>query len=347
MRRSGSEPERTITDEGGKTVGDASSRIWYEKKDRTSMRIKLFNQRYYILMLALPVIWYILFIYVPMGGIVIAFKDYKLAKGVFGSNWVGFKYFIQIFTDYYARRVIYNTIGISFMKLLFGFPAPILFALLLNEVAVSSYKRVVQTVSYLPYFISWVVVMGICKEMLSSDGILNTILLKIGILNQPVSFMVDRNAIWPIAVISDIWKNLGWNSIIYLAAIAGINMELYEAAEIDGARRLGKAWHVTLPGIRPTIVLILIFTMGSLFQGNFDQMYMLSTSSNMSGGTGITASPVQDVAEILDTYIYRQGLQRLQFSYGTAVTLVRSVLILMMVLLTNKVVKLTGEEGIW
>lgn len=319
-----------------------------EKNGRKAFRIKLYNQRYYFLMLALPVIWYMLFVYVPMGGIIIAFKDYKLSKGIFGSQWVGFKYFIQIFTDYYARRVILNTIGISFMKMVFGFPAPIIFALLINEIYNKRFKKTVQTVSYLPYFISWVVVMGICKEMLAADGgIINTILIRIGILKQPVSFMIDKNAIWPIAVITDIWKNIGWNSIIYLAAIAGINMELYEAAEIDGAKRFGKMWHVTLPGIKPTIVLILIFTMGSLFQGNFDQMYMLSTAGNMSGSGSLIASPVQDVADILDTYIYRQGLQKLQFSYGTAVTLLRSMLILLMVLLTNKIAKIAGEEGIW
>lgn len=314
------------------TVRPVQDRVKLRKKNM----MRLLNQRYYFLMLAIPVVWYILFSFVPMGGLIIAFKDYNLADGIAGSKWVGLRFFRQMFTDYYAKKVLLNTVGLSFYKLLFGFPVPILFALLLNELRSVHYKKVVQTVSYLPYFISWVIIIGIWRAMLSVDGgVVNNVLVGLGILDMPKSFILQRSAIWPIAILTDIWKNMGWNSIIYIAAIAGINMELYEAAAIDGATRVQRVWHITLPGIKPTIVILLIFSMGSLFSGNFDQMYML--------GSG----PVQDVAEIIDTYIYRQGLQKLQFSLGTATSLLRSVMIFLLVALSNVIAKAIGEDGVW
>lgn len=299
-------------------------------------RMMLYNQRYYFLMLSIPIIWYIIFSFIPMGGIVIAFKDYKLSRGVIGSEWVGLKYFIQIFTDYYSKKVLINTVGISFYKLIVGFPIPIIFALLLNEIRSARYKKVTQTISYLPHFISWVIIIGIWQAMLSVDGgVVNNALVGLGILDRPVSFMLQRSAIWPIAVLTEVWKNMGWNTIIYIAAISGINPEIYEAATIDGASRFRKVWNVTLPGIKPTIVILGIFSIGSLFSGNFDQMYML--------GVG----PVMDVAEVVDTYVFRQGLQKLQFSLGTAVSLLRSVMIFGLVALSNYIAKAAGEEGIW
>lgn len=299
-------------------------------------RIRLYNQRYYFLMLAIPIAWYIIFSFIPMAGIVIAFKDFQLSQGILGSQWVGLKYFEQLFTDYYSKKVIVNTVGISFYKLLIGFPIPILFALLLNELKWIPFKKITQTFSYLPYFISWVVIIGIWRALLSVDGgVINNVLVGLGILEHPVSFILQKSSIWPIAVITDIWKNMGWNSIIYIAAISGINTELYEAAAIDGAGRFRKVWHITLPSLKPTIVILGIFSIGSLFSSNFDQMYML--------GSG----PVLDVAEVIDTYIFRQGLLKLQFSLGTAVGLVRSVMIVSLVALSNGLAKLAGEEGIW
>jgi putative aldouronate transport system permease protein len=305
-------------------------------QNRMTLRKRFRGQGYYYLMLAIPIAWYIVFSFIPMAGLVIAFKDYRLADGIFGSKWVGLRFFEQIFTDYYSKKVLINTVGISFYKLLVGFPAPILFALLLNELRLVPFKKVTQTISYLPYFISWVVIIGIWRAMLSVDGgVVNNVLVGVGILDEPISFILQRKAIWPLAVLTEVWKNLGWNSIIYIAAIAGINPELYEAAAMDGATRFRRVWNVTLPGIRPTIVILLIFSIGSLFSGNFDQMYML--------GVG----PVQDAAEIIDTYIYRQGLQKLQFSLGTAASLLRSILIFLLVALSNAGAKAVGEEGVW
>ena len=297
---------------------------------------KIATQKYLYLLILVPFLWYALFVYYPMTGLMLAFKDFRFVDGIWGSKWIGLTHFRTLFDDYWFPVILKNTIGLSLLKLIIGFPAPIIFAILLNELRGNKFKRVVQTVSYLPYFVSWMVVIGILRLMLTADGgIVNTILIQLGILDKPVSFMQMESAIWPIAIISDIWKNIGWNSIIYLAAITGINMELYEAAELDGAGRFGKIWHVTLPGIKPTIVILFIMGIGSLFSSNFDQMYMLNTG------------PVGAVAETIDTYIYRVGLKNLNYGVGTALTIVRTIVVFVLVWTTNKFAKLLGEDGIW
>jgi putative aldouronate transport system permease protein len=297
---------------------------------------KLSSQRYLYYMLIPGIIWFIIFCYVPMSGIVIAFKEYNLGKGIWGSDWVGMKYFMQFLTSYSFPIILRNTVCISLLKLFFCFPAPIILALLLNELNSLQFKKFVQTASYLPYFISWAIVLGIWGRMLSADGgVFNTILIQLHLISNPITFMQTSQYMWSIAVITELWKGLGFGTIIYLAAITSINPELYEAAKIDGAGRFKQVWHITLPGIKSIIAILLIFNMGSIFSANFDQLYILGTS------------PVLDVTEVIDTYIFRYGLKNFNYSLGTAAGLMRSVIAFLLVVGANKIAHLCGEDGIW
>lgn len=295
-----------------------------------------FNQQKYLLLLVIPgIIWFLIFNYLPMAGIVMAFQNYEPGKGLLNSSFAGLKYFRQFFNDYHFKIILSNTLGISFLKLLFGFPAPIILALLLNELSGIRLKKLFQTVSYLPYFVSWVIVIGIVKRILSPDGgLVNTILISMG-ANDPINFMLKSEYMWPLAVLTEIWKSIGWNSIIYLAAITTINTELYESSKMDGAGKWSQLWHVTIPGIKPTMAILFIFAVGAIFTANFDQLYLMGTE------------PVLDKTEVVDTYVYRIGLKNIQFSLGAAVGLLKSVISLAMVIITNYFVKLMGEEGLW
>ena len=296
----------------------------------------LFEHRYIYLLVLPGILWFIVFCYLPMIGIVIAFEDYKLAKGIFGSQWAGLKYFIQFVTNYSFPTVIRNTVCISLLKIIIGFPAPIILALMLNEVKRMFFRRTIQTVSYLPHFVSWVVVLGIWGRVLSTEGgIVKELLSSREIVDVPVNFMLTSGYMWPIAIVSEIWKTIGWNSIIYLAALSNINPELYESAKIDGAGRFKQLVYITIPSIFPTISILFILSMGGILTANFDQLYILG------------AAPVLDVTEVIDTYIFRLGLKEMHYSLGAAAGLMRSVLSFILVLLTNKVVKMLGQEGIW
>lgn len=293
-------------------------------------------QKYLYLMVIPCIIWFIIFDYIPMAGIVIAFKEYSFADGIWGSPWAGLEYFRQFIDGYHFKIILINTLAISFLKLFFSFPAPIILALLLNEVRKQMFKRTIQTLSYLPYFVSWVIVLGIWGRMLSIDGgIINELLVSIGIVNEPVNFMLMSKYMWSIAVTTEVWKNIGFNSIIFLAALSAINPELYEAASIDGAGRFSKLLHISLPGIRPTVAILFILAIGGIFSANFEQLYILGLP------------PVLDKTEVIDTYIYRYGLQNLQFSIGAAAGLLRSFVALLLVLLTNRIVKMLGEDGLY
>jgi putative aldouronate transport system permease protein len=278
-----------------------------------------------------------------MFGILTAFKDYSLAKGVIGSPWAGLKYFQQFVTSIFFPTVVKNTVCIGLLKVLFAFPAPIVLALLLNELRSNKLKHVIQTASYLPYFVSWAIVLGIWFRLLSVDGgLVNNLLVGLKLTDKPINFTQTPQYMWPFAVFTEVWKNIGFNSIIYVAALSTINPELYEAARIDGAGRFRQLLHITLPEIRPTIAILFIFTMGTIFGGtggmqnsNFEQMLILGST------------PVRNVTEIIDTYIYRIGLQNLQYSVATAAGLLRSVLSLLVLIVTNKVIVLLGESGIW
>lgn len=293
-------------------------------------------QKYLYLMIVPCLIWFIIFCYIPMGGILIAFKEYTFAKGILGSPWAGLDYFKQFVTGYHFRIILINTLAISFLKLIFAFPAPIVLALMLNEVKNRLFKRSVQTLSYLPHFISWVIVIGIWGRMLSvNEGIVNITLMKLGIVDEPINFMLTSSYMWSIATMTEIWKTIGFSSILYLAALSAINTELYEAAAIDGGGRFRKLIHVTLPGIRPTIAIMFILAVGGIFTSNFEQLYILGLP------------PVLDKTEVIDTYIYRYGLQNLQYSVGAAAGLLKAFVALILVLLTNKIIKMLGEDGLY
>ncbi|RAV21276.1 ABC transporter permease [Paenibacillus contaminans] len=298
---------------------------------------RMLGKQKYLQMMIVPwIVWVIVFHYIPMYGVVIAFQEYQPLKGITGSPWVGFDQFRAFFQNPEFWNLMRNTLGISLWKLIWGFPMPILFALLLNELTGNRFKRFVQTVSYLPHFISWVVMAGIVYGLLSLDvGVINRLLLAVGLLDEPIMFLGDSRFYWPILIISDIWKELGWGAIIYLAAIAGVDPALYEAAEIDGANRLRKMVHITLPSIAPTIVILLIFQISGILNSSFDQLYLLQNPM------------VLDVGEVIDTYVYKTGLTQGRFSYSTAVGLFKSLIGFVLIVLVNRIAKKINGSGIW
>ncbi|QNK57238.1 sugar ABC transporter permease [Paenibacillus sp. PAMC21692] len=296
----------------------------------------IWNDRYLYLFVIPGVIWFLIFCYQPMYGVLIAFKDYDIVAGVYNSEWVGLKYFSDFFHDFNFNSIMINTIAISLLKLLIGFPAPIILALLLNEVRKKMFKRITQTVTYLPFFVSWVVVSGIWYELLTVDqgGIVNTFLMNIGLLKEPVFWFGNPDYFWGLVVASDIWKGIGWGSIIYLAALAGVDVDLYEAAVMDGASRWKQTWHITLPGIRSTIIILFILNVGSILNAGFDQIYVMQNPA------------VMDRAQIIDTYVMTTGIFQANYSIAAAVGLFKSIVGLIMLLLVNALVKVLGEEGV-
>ena len=285
--------------------------------------------------MVLPVlIYYILFCYVPMYGTLMAFQDYDPAWGILGSPWVGFSNFVDFFTGEYFFRLVKNTLTISISSLVFGFPAPILLALLINEFRSKKFVKTVQTITYLPHFISLVVVCAMIKNFVSADGIIGGIYSafhdgdKTSMLMKPELFV-------PIYIISDIWQGVGWGSIIYFAALTGIDSELYEACTIDGGGRLRQVFTVTIPGILPTIVIMLIMRIGGILNVGYEKIILLY-------------SPVTyKTADVISSFVYRNGLQELNWSYGTAVGLFNSVINIIFLLLANSISKKVTETSLW
>jgi putative aldouronate transport system permease protein len=297
--------------------------------------LRYFNKKKYLYILLAPcVVYFFIFNYIPMYGVIIAFKDFNFAKGIIHSPWIGFENFRYMFglSDFY--QVFWNSLYLGVLRLVFGFPFPILLALFLNEIRNIAYQRVTQTIIYLPHFISWVVIGGILVNFMSpSWGIVNLFLKDIGV--EPIFFLADKDYFRPIVVLSSIWKESGWGSIIYLAAIAGINSELYEAAGIDGASRMQKIWHVTIPGIKSTIVVLLILRLGQIMGNGFEQIFVLQNPMNL------------EVSEVFETYAYRVGILGGRFSFGTTVGLFTSVIGLIFLLASNRFAKWMKEDGIW
>lgn len=301
---------------------------------REKLSAYLWKHKYMYMMLIPAAIYYILFCYVPMFGASMAFKKFNPMVGIWGSQWVGPKWFDQLFKLNKFYQVFWNTLYISCIRLLFGFPFPIIIALLLNEVRRPRLKRVIQTAVYVPHFISWVVLGGILTNLLSVDnGIINAAIKALGF--KPVGFLTDSNYFIPTMVVSMIWKTFGWNTIIYLAAITGIDTQLYEAATVDGANRWQKLVHITVPCIRSIIIVILITRIGSLMQAGFEQIFVLYHPG------------VYGTADIIDTYVYRMGLQDGKFELATAVGLFKSVINFCLVVAANKIARMSGEEGIY
>lgn len=292
---------------------------------------RVMKYRALIVMILPALLFFAVFCYVPMYGVVLAFKDYSISKGIMGSDWVGLYYFNRLFSSDRFWEVLGNTLVISLLKLVIGFFPPILFALLLNEIRTKWFKKLTQTASYLPYFISWIVMAGIIREMFSANGVINQIVTAFG--GEAQIWLSKKEYFRTILVSTDIWKGFGWGSIIYISALSGIDPQLYEAASLDGAGRIKKMLYITLPCLVPVITINLILSMGGVLNAGFDQIFNLVNPS------------VKSVADIIDTYVYELGIQKRDYSLSTAVGLFKSVIALIMVLGTNFAAKkINGEE---
>lgn len=295
-----------------------------DKSGSKAFAKKWWNQKYLQLMVIPGIIWMLIFNYLPMGGIIIAFKKFKITRTIAEAPWVGLKYFQDFFNDINFSDIMTNTIGISLLKLIIGFPLPIVFALLINEIRGIRFKKISQTISYLPHFLSWVVLGGILTNWLSKTGVINDLLMALNVIKQPISFLGEPKAFWGIVLISDIWKELGWSAILYLAAIAGVDQQIYEAATVDGANKLQKILYITLPSITGTIAIMLILQISGLLNSNFDQILILKNQINISR------------SQVIDTYVYQVGMTQGNYSYATAVGLFKSVIALFLLLIANK-----------
>ena len=292
------------------------------------------RDRQLVFMLIPVVIFFAVFSYYPLYGILIAFKDYSISKGILGSPWAGLRYFRQFFLSPYFGRLLRNTVLISVYSLLWRFPVPIIFALLLNEFKDGKFKRLIQTVSYLPHFISLVVICGILIDIFSPQGgVVNALLYSL--TGKRINFFGEPEWFRAMYVGSGVWQEFGWNSIIYLAAITGINPDLYEAARIDGAGRLRQIWHVTLPGIKPTILTLLILNLGNIMSVGYEKIILLYSPTTY------------ETADVISTYVYRTGLLSQQYSYAGAVGLFNSVINIAILVLCNFVGKKLFGVGIW
>lgn len=285
------------------------------------------------LMVSPAVILLFLFCYLPMAGIQIAFKDFDFGKGIWGSPWAGFKYFEYLKKpDFWI--ILKNTIVIALMKFATGFPMPIILALMINYIRNTRYKKLVQTLVYLPHFLSWVVVVGLMQAMMAYEGGLFNSIRSIWNL-EPILYLGEQDLFYPIIILSNLWKSTGWGTIMYLAAISGIDTEMYEAAVIDGAGEFRQILHITLPSLVPMISILLVLSMPGLISAGFDQIYLLQNAYNIG------------ISEIIETYVLRLGLLNSQFSYTTAIGIFMSVTSTVLLLLSNTISRKLGGEGIW
>ncbi|MBQ3797625.1 MAG: sugar ABC transporter permease [Butyrivibrio sp.] len=308
-------------------------------KGRPKQSFGVYMKKYWQLyaMLFLPLLYLVVFKYAPMVYVQIAFKKYSLVKSIWElplADNHGFEFFIKAFKNNDFKYALRNTLTLNLLDLIFGFPAPIIFALILNELCFKNYKKVVQTIAYMPHFLSWVIIYSLALQLLApTDGLVNMVINKLG--GESIPFLNDAKH-WIGSYIGfGIWQNFGWGSIVYLAAIAGINPELYEAASVDGAGRFRKMWHITLPGIKPTIVVLLIMSLGNILGGGFDRPFAFQNNL------------VMRVADVIATFVYRVGIKGLQFSLTTAVGLFQSLVGIIFLLMANFISRRLGERGIW
>lgn len=303
---------------------ESSSKIWR----------RIIRNRYIYLMILPGVLYFLIFKYIPMLGLVISFQDYLPYKGITGSEWVGLKHFSRLFSEPEFWNIFKNTILVFVVNVAFYFPVPIVLSLMLNEVGNAFFKRFVQTLVYIPHFLSWVIIVSISFVMFTMDGgIINEMLSYFGF--KPINFLMSSGWFYPMYVLQVIWREAGWGTIVYLAAMAAVDPGLYEAARMDGASRFRQIWHITLPGIRTVIVVMLILKVGSVLDTSFEHIFLLLNSMN------------KDVAEILDTYVYTAGLKQGQYSFSTAVGLFKSVVSFILVMGSNWLAKKAGEEGVY
>ncbi|WP_019908626.1 ABC transporter permease [Paenibacillus sp. HW567] len=303
-------------------------------KSSSELKKRLWRNKLLYVMLLPGVLYFVIFKYLPMYGLIISFQDYKPYQGITGSDWVGLKHFQRLFTEPDFLNILGNTLILFGMNILFYFPIPIILALMLNELRGTFFKRTFQTLIYLPHFMSWVIVVSISFVMVTMDGgIINELLAYFGF--EKINFLLNPSWFRPMYILQVIWREAGWGTIIYLASIAAIDPGLYEAARMDGAGRLRQIWHITLPAIRGVIITLLILKIGSVLDLGFEHVYLMLNSMN------------REVAEIIDTYVYTAGLRQGQFSYSTAIGFFKSVIGLIMVMSVNKLSKKMGEEGVY
>ncbi len=317
---------REIASKGRLVNSPSSRRKWLRK---------LYTQRHLQTMALLGVVWMIIFNYIPMYGVIIAFKEFDIIGTISEAPWVGLEHFRAFLEDENLVNVIKNTLGISFIKLIVGFPLPIIFALFLNEIRSVRFKKFVQTISYLPHFLSWVVLGGILATWLADVGIINNILLMLHIIDQPITYLAEPSYFWTIIISSDIWKELGWSAIIYLAAISSVSPEMYEAATIDGAGRFQKMWYITLPSIKSTISILFILAVSGVLNSNFDQILVLRNSLNDSA------------SNVIDYYVYQTGLISARYSYSAAIGLIKSVIAMILLLVANGITKKLNDTSLF
>ncbi|RRR16406.1 ABC transporter permease [Streptococcus pneumoniae] len=303
------------------------------KKSKIQLTVEHIQKYWILYLMMIPAtVLLILFTYGPMYGIIMAFQDFTVFKGYTGSPFVGLKHFQRLFSDPLFYRLFKNTFMVGVLDFLFSFPAPLIFALILNEVRKVRFKSVVQSISYLPHFIPLVVMVGIIFELFGSYGIINSLLSSLGM--EPISFFTKSEWFLPLYIGSGVWKTIGWGSIIYMGALTNIDSTLYEAADMDGANRWHKMWHVTLPSLRPTVVTLFILNAGGIMQVGFEKVFLMSSPATY------------EVSDVLSTYVYRQGILNSDFSYSAAVGLFNNIVALLFVLLANKIAKKLSEEGI-
>ena len=301
---------------------------------RRGLAATLWRHRALYLMALPGIVYFLVFKYLPMGGLIIAFQDYKPFLGILGSPWVGFEHFVRLFTQDTFVMLLRNTLLLSVLLMAISFPIPIVLALLLNELRGVVFKRSIQTVIYLPHFMSWVIVVSLFYVMLTTDGgAINNLIVSLG--GDPIGFLTDSEWLRPMYVFQHVWRTAGWGTIVYLAALTAVDMALYEASEIDGANRWQQTWHITLPAIRPTIIVLFILSIGDFLELGFEHMFLLLNSMN------------REVGEIFDTFVYTAGIQNGQLSFATAVGLFKGLVGLVLVIGANSMAKRFGEEGVY
>ena len=289
--------------------------------------------KYLYLMLAFPFAVYLVFRYAPLSGLQDAFKDYNLFKGMWQSPWAGFKYFNEVFSNTKFWLSLKNTVLLNLWDLIFGFPVPIILAIMLYEMRSLVWKRISQTILYLPHFLSWIIIGGLVTQMFSSTGMVNSLIKRLG--GTPVNFLMDEHNWVVMYVAVGIWQSAGWGTIIYLAAISGVNTELYEAAEVDGCGRMKRIWHVTIPCIMPTIIIMLILQLGRMVGIGFERPYVMANDM------------VRNVSEVTATYVYTMGIKNARYSFSTAVDIFGSVVNMMFLVAANSITRRLGEGGLW
>lgn len=286
------------------------------------------------IMFALPLAWYIIFRYVPIYGIQIAFKDFVASRGILGSEWAGFRHFARFFRSFYFWRLIRNTLGIAAYDIAVGFPAPIILALMLNELRSVGFKRLIQNITYIPHFLSLVVVVGMIVNFTNPNfGLINVIIRRFG--GEPVNFMIEAQWFKTMFVLSNVWQHVGWGAIIYIAALSGIDPQLYEAATVDGASRFQKILHISIPGISPTIVILLILRIGRILNVAFHKVLLMQNGLNL------------ETSDVISTYVYRVGILEGSYSFSAAVGLFQAVLNVLLLIAANRISRRLGDTALW